>query len=92
MGNYAVGGAVLAAALRAAIRSARGDWLEGDPGWYAWAKDHRHRFGLERPAGDACPMSWAPEPSDALAPRSPGMRATVRLSASTRVAVAAGAG
>ena len=35
MANYAIG-AVLAADLRAAIRSARGDWTDGDPGWFAW--------------------------------------------------------
>ena len=51
MANYQVG-AVLAADLRAAIRAARGDWLGGDPGWYAWVTEHVYRFGLERTAGD----------------------------------------
>jgi hypothetical protein len=50
MANYAIG-AVLAADLRAVIRDARGDWIEGDPGWYAWVSDRIYRFGLERPAG-----------------------------------------
>ena len=51
MANYAIG-AVLAAALRAAIRDARGDWLGGDPGWYPWVRDRIYRFGLERSPGD----------------------------------------
>lgn len=51
MGHYAVG-AVVATALRRAIREARGDWLDGDPGWYAWVRDRVYRFGLERPARD----------------------------------------
>ena len=49
MANYAIG-AVLAADLRAAIRSARGDWTDGDPGWYAWVSGHLYRFGLEQSA------------------------------------------
>ena len=53
MANYAIG-AVLAADLRAAIRAARGDWIDGDPGWYAWVTEHVYRFGLERPAGACC--------------------------------------
>ncbi len=52
MANYAVG-AVLAAGLRAAISSGRGDWTAGDPGWYAWLRERILRFGRERPAGDA---------------------------------------
>jgi hypothetical protein len=51
MANYAVG-AVLTTALRAAIRSARGDWLDGDLGWYPWVRDRIFRFGLERSAGE----------------------------------------
>ncbi len=51
MASYSVG-AVLAADLRAAIRAARGDWLGGDPGWYAWVSEHVYRFGQERSAGD----------------------------------------
>ena len=51
MASYSVG-AVLAADLRAAIRAARGDWTDGDPGWYAWVSEHVYRFGQERSAGD----------------------------------------
>jgi hypothetical protein len=51
MANYPIG-AVLAAELRVAIRSARGDWTAGDPGWYAWVSEHLFRFGLERSSGD----------------------------------------
>ena len=51
MASYSVG-AVLAADLRAAIRAARGDWLGGDAGWYAWVSEHVYRFGQERSAGD----------------------------------------
>jgi Zn-dependent M32 family carboxypeptidase len=51
MANYAVG-AVLAADLRAAIRAARGDWIDGDPGWYAWVTERVYRYGQERSAGD----------------------------------------
>jgi hypothetical protein len=51
MANYAIG-AVLAADLRAAIRAARGDWIDGDPGWYPWVRDHVYRFGRERPSRD----------------------------------------
>ena len=40
MANYSVG-AVLAADLRAAIRAARGDWTDGDPGWYGWVSRAR---------------------------------------------------
>ena len=49
MSNYAIG-AVLAAALRSKIRETRGDWIDGDRGWYSWVRDHIYRFGLERPA------------------------------------------
>ncbi len=51
MANYQVG-AVLAADIRAAIRSTRGDWIPGDPGWYGWVSDRVYRHGLERSAGD----------------------------------------
>ena len=51
MANYAIG-AVLAADLRAAIRAGRGDWADGDPGWFAWVAEHVYRFGLERGAGE----------------------------------------
>ena len=51
MANYAIG-AVLAADLREAIRVARGSWIDGDPGWYAWVREHVYRFGLERSTKD----------------------------------------
>ena len=51
MANYAVG-AVLASAIRAAIRRERGPWIDGDPGWYAWVRDAIYRFGLERSSRD----------------------------------------
>jgi hypothetical protein len=51
MANYAIG-AVVAEDLRAAIRAERGDWIEGDPGWYPWVREHVYRFGLERSTRD----------------------------------------
>ena len=51
MANYAIG-AVLVADLRAAIRAVRGDWIDGDPGWYGWVRDHVYRFGLGRAPAD----------------------------------------
>ena len=51
MANYAIG-AVIADDLRAAIRDARGNWTDGDPGWYPWVREHICRFGLERPTRD----------------------------------------
>ena len=47
MSNYAIG-AVLAAALRSAIRKARGDWIDGDRGWYSWVRERIYRHGLGR--------------------------------------------
>ncbi len=47
MANYAIG-AVVAEDLRAAIRAERGAWVDGDPGWYPWVREHVYRFGLER--------------------------------------------
>lgn len=63
MANYAVG-AVLAADLRAAIRAARGSWLEGDEGWYPWVSERLLRFGLERPSGEVVAglLGRAPSP------------------------------
>ncbi len=52
MANYAVG-AVLAAAMRAVITNARGDWTAGDPGWYPWLREQILQFGRERSSGDA---------------------------------------
>jgi Zn-dependent M32 family carboxypeptidase len=66
MANYAIG-AVLSAALRAAIRDARGDWTGGDPGWYAWVRDRIYRFGLERSPGEvARRVLGRPPTADAL--------------------------
>lgn len=66
MANYAIG-AVLAADLRAAIRSARGDWLGGDPGWYPWVREHVYRFGLERAPADVLQgVLGRPPTADAL--------------------------
>ncbi len=66
MANYAIG-AVLAAAMRAAIHAARGDWAGGDPGWYAWLRGRILRFGRERSAGDAVEhMLGHPPTADAL--------------------------
>ena len=66
MANYAIG-AVLAADLRAAIRAERGDWLDGDPGWYAWVRDHVYRFGQERSSRDVLrDVLGRPPSADAL--------------------------
>ena len=66
MANYAIG-AVLAADLRAAIREARGDWLDGDPGWYAWVREHVYRFGRERSSRDVLrDVLGRPPSADAL--------------------------
>jgi hypothetical protein len=50
MANYAVG-AVLASDLRAALRR-DGEWLDGDPAWYARVSQRLYRFGLERSSGE----------------------------------------
>jgi hypothetical protein len=66
MANYALG-AVLAADLRAAIRAARGDWLDGDPGWYAWVRERVYRFGRERSSRDVLrDVLGRPPSADAL--------------------------
>jgi Zn-dependent M32 family carboxypeptidase len=49
--NYALGG-VLTAALRSRIAGARGDWLDGDAGWYPWVRDRLFRYGASRPAAE----------------------------------------
>lgn len=49
--NYALGG-VLTAALRGRIAAERGNWLEGDSGWYPWVRDRLFRYGASRPAAD----------------------------------------
>jgi hypothetical protein len=51
MVNYALG-PIVAAELRARIAAERGDWIEGDPGWYAWASERLLRFGSRRPAAE----------------------------------------
>jgi hypothetical protein len=51
MVNYALG-PIVAAELRSAIRADRGDWIDGDPGWYAYVSEHLLRFGSSRPAAD----------------------------------------
>jgi hypothetical protein len=51
MSDYAIG-AVVTASLRDAIRGARGDAVEGDPGWYPWVREHLFRFGASVPARD----------------------------------------
>jgi len=66
MANYAIG-AVLVADLRAAIRAVRGDWINGDPGWYEWVCDHVYRYGLERsPARMLRDVLGRPPAADAL--------------------------
>ena len=75
MANYAIG-AVLAADLRAAIRAARGDWLDGDPGWYAWVREHVYRFGRERSSRDVLrDVLGRPPSADALRAELDGVRA-----------------
>jgi hypothetical protein len=44
MSDYAIG-AVLTAAIRDAIRGARGDSATGDSGWYPWVREQLFRFG-----------------------------------------------
>jgi hypothetical protein len=66
MANYAAG-AVLATAIRAAVRRVRGDWLGGDPGWYAWVRDAVYRHGLERRSRNVVEaLLGGPATSDAL--------------------------
>ena len=66
MANYAIG-AVLAADLRAAIRAERGDWIDGDPGWYPWVREHVYRFGRERSSRDVLrDVLGRPPSADAL--------------------------
>ena len=44
---------------------ARGDWTDGDPGWFAWVADRIYRFGLERPAGEVIADVLGRAPADA---------------------------
>jgi hypothetical protein len=64
MANYALG-AVLTAEIRATLRAVRGEWIEGDPGWYGWVSEHLFRFGLERPSNDVVRDLLGREPSPA---------------------------
>jgi hypothetical protein len=68
MANYAIG-AVIAADVRAAIREVRGDWIGGDPGWYAWVSEQVYRFGAARSSGDVLRdvLGRAPRPDALLA-------------------------
>ena len=47
--NYAFG-AVLIADVRSRVKTLRGAFGEGDPGWYAWIAPRLYRFGRARPA------------------------------------------
>lgn len=49
--NYALG-ALLTAQLRARIREERGNWTEGDEGWYAWVRAALFRYGQGKPAAE----------------------------------------
>jgi hypothetical protein len=49
--NYALGG-ILTAALRSRIATERGEWLDGDPGWYPWVRERLFQFGASRPAAE----------------------------------------
>jgi hypothetical protein len=51
MVTYALG-PIIAADLRAAIRSVRGDWAAGDSGWYDWVSARVYRWGSERISRD----------------------------------------
>ena len=77
MANYAIG-AVLAADLRAAIRAARGDWTDGDPGWYAWVTDASTGSGWSAPPATSCATSSAARTSARCSRRSPGPGLTSR--------------
>ncbi len=47
LANYALG-AVMVAAVRDRIRSLRGDWATGDPGWYAYVSEALLQYGGAR--------------------------------------------
>jgi hypothetical protein len=51
MVNYGLG-AIITADLRAHLRAARGDWIDGDPGWYEAVSQAIFRWGSERLPGD----------------------------------------
>jgi len=50
MANYAAS-AIIAADVRARIRALRGDWWDGDPGWYPFLEERLLRFGATRAPG-----------------------------------------
>ncbi|HYH92992.1 MAG TPA: hypothetical protein VD763_07520 [Candidatus Saccharimonadales bacterium] len=51
LANYALS-AIAAAAIRARLRSIRGDWSTGDPGWYPYVAKRLLRSGAERAPGE----------------------------------------
>ena len=51
MVNYGLG-AIITADLRAHLRAVRGDWTDGDPGWYEAVSRAIYRWGSERLPGD----------------------------------------
>lgn len=51
MVNYGLG-AIVTADIRARLRELRGDWANGDPGWYATVTEAIYRWGGERDASD----------------------------------------
>jgi hypothetical protein len=66
LANYALG-AVLVAAVRARIREARGDWSEGDPGWYRFVSERLLRFaGARTPRQILVDFLGGPLTADAL--------------------------
>ena len=48
LANYALS-AIMAAAVRARIVEVRGQWFEGDPGWYRFVADALFVPGSSRP-------------------------------------------
>jgi len=67
MVNYALG-PLMTAALRAAIRDARGELVHRGPGWYEWVSARVYRFGRERTAAEIMTaVTGAPLSADALA-------------------------
>jgi hypothetical protein len=66
LANYALG-AVMVAAVRARIREARGDWAEGDPGWYGFVSEGLLRFaGARTPRELLVDFLGGPLTADAL--------------------------
>ena len=66
LANYALG-AVIVAAVRARIREVRGDWSEGDPGWYGFLSERLLRFaGTRTPRELLVDFLGGPLTADAL--------------------------